>query len=309
MKYLKLTIASLVVLAVPFVIYARSYDLYVDVDNTTGVEDGTNANPYNTITEALAVASEGDKILVREGTYTERIVIPRDVEVYGEDKNDTIIDGENTGTTVYMNHKSRLQKITVEGGNYGIKVPKKAGVKIKKVKQKKADKDGIYMLGSKSTRSKDKYERIVEDCTIKDNDAKGMYIKRSIVTIEDSKIEDNDEEGIDIRKEVKAKIKNNEITDNGEGNIEFKSDKANLKISKNDIKGAGSSGIAAQSYSGDSGTAKIYDNKIKNSDHYGLRCAIMKKSDKLPPWKDMLFLWDNSFSNNTKGNISAECGF
>jgi len=43
---------------------ARSYDIYVDADNT-GTEDGSSSNPYNTITEALAVASEGDKILLK----------------------------------------------------------------------------------------------------------------------------------------------------------------------------------------------------------------------------------------------------
>jgi len=307
-NYLKNIIATLVILAVPTVaINARTYDIYVDIDNDTGTEDGTSANPYNTITEALAVASEGDKILVKEGTYEENIEIPRDVEVYGEDKSDTIIDGGSSGNTVYMNHKSRLQKLTVTGGNYGIKVPKKAGVKIKKVKVKDAEKNGIYMLGSDKTAEKDRYERVIEDCTIKDND-KGMYIKRSRIVIEDSKIYDNDEEGIDLRKGVKGKIKNNEIYDNGEGNIEFKINDANLKISKNDIDDAGSSGIAVQSYSEDKGKARIYNNEVKGNDHYALRCTV-QKAKLSAPWSDMLFLWDNEMSGNGKGNISSECGF
>ena len=49
--------------------------VHADIANDTGVEDGSAANPFNTITEALAAASGGDTILVYDGVYNETLVL------------------------------------------------------------------------------------------------------------------------------------------------------------------------------------------------------------------------------------------
>ena len=43
---------------------------HVDVANTTGIEDGTPAHPFNTIKEAIYAATHGDTFKVAQGTYT-----------------------------------------------------------------------------------------------------------------------------------------------------------------------------------------------------------------------------------------------
>lgn len=48
-------------------------DLYVDDDNTTGVENGDTQSPYNTLQEAIAAAVDGKTIAVAAGTYAENI--------------------------------------------------------------------------------------------------------------------------------------------------------------------------------------------------------------------------------------------
>ncbi len=53
---------------------------YVDDDNT-GSEDGTLVNPYNTITEAVTAASNGDTIIVAGGTYTETVNVDKSVKI------------------------------------------------------------------------------------------------------------------------------------------------------------------------------------------------------------------------------------
>ena len=50
-------------------------DVFVDVVNTTGVEDGSEANPFNTIQEGVNGASNGDVVGVAPGTYTEEVTV------------------------------------------------------------------------------------------------------------------------------------------------------------------------------------------------------------------------------------------
>ena len=50
--------------------------IYVDAGNTTGVEDGTAAHPFNTIQEGLNASGSSDTVIVAFGLYKETIVFP-----------------------------------------------------------------------------------------------------------------------------------------------------------------------------------------------------------------------------------------
>src|SRR2546426_65576 len=43
--------------------------IFADVDNTTGVEDGSQGHPFNTVREAIAAAKSGDVVGVAPGVY------------------------------------------------------------------------------------------------------------------------------------------------------------------------------------------------------------------------------------------------
>jgi len=47
--------------------------IYVDINNNSGIEDGTAEYPYNTIQEAIDAASGNDSVEVLPGTYVENI--------------------------------------------------------------------------------------------------------------------------------------------------------------------------------------------------------------------------------------------
>ncbi len=53
-------------------------NLFVDVNNTTGTEDGTALHPYNSVQEAAtaAAATEDVTIRVAQGTYAENVIAP-----------------------------------------------------------------------------------------------------------------------------------------------------------------------------------------------------------------------------------------
>ena len=72
---------------------AHAATVQVNVANTSGVEDGSAANPYNTIQEGINAAAAYDSVLVAPGTYAEAIVLKNDVLVESAGGPDlTIID-------------------------------------------------------------------------------------------------------------------------------------------------------------------------------------------------------------------------
>ncbi|HEC75996.1 MAG TPA: hypothetical protein ENI33_01905, partial [Thermoplasmatales archaeon] len=89
---------------------------------------GTGAGNYSKIQDAIDNASNGDTIFVYSGIYYENVVINKSINLIGENKNTTIIDGNNTGDVVYVtanNVSIRNFTIRNSGNNWrdsGIKI-------------------------------------------------------------------------------------------------------------------------------------------------------------------------------------------
>ena len=58
--------------------------------------------PGESIQEAINLAESGDTIFVHAGTYRERVVVNKTVSLIGEDKHNTIIDWNGTGSVVHV---------------------------------------------------------------------------------------------------------------------------------------------------------------------------------------------------------------
>ncbi|MBU2652225.1 MAG: T9SS type A sorting domain-containing protein [Bacteroidetes bacterium] len=68
--------------------------IYVDITNNTGIEDGTQEHPFNTINEALNIAQNLNTISIAAGTYPEdSLLITRNVHIKGISNSETIIEG------------------------------------------------------------------------------------------------------------------------------------------------------------------------------------------------------------------------
>ena len=58
-------------------------DYYVDDDNISGPWNGTKANPYNNIEDAISAASTNNTIYVAGGIYQENLIISKKVTLEG----------------------------------------------------------------------------------------------------------------------------------------------------------------------------------------------------------------------------------
>jgi hypothetical protein len=91
-----------------FVWFGREQDsppssniIYVDLANVSGYEDGSSANPYNTVTEGHFAAVSGDQIIIRAGDYSESVTLSTAVTVISEGGTVTIGEGASSKAVVF----------------------------------------------------------------------------------------------------------------------------------------------------------------------------------------------------------------
>ncbi len=90
--------------------------------STTLYVGGTGPGNYSTIQSAINDASNGDTVYVYNGTYNEQINVNNQINLFGENKYDTIIDGNNQnndGFNIYTENVS-IHGFTITNHNSGI---------------------------------------------------------------------------------------------------------------------------------------------------------------------------------------------
>ena len=94
--------------------------IYVDVNNASGIEDGTIVNPFNTIGEAIAATSfgRGDTVIVLPGFYFDNIVLEDNLSLVARDGSfHTFIMDAGGGTVVTLAADSTLRGFSVGDGS------------------------------------------------------------------------------------------------------------------------------------------------------------------------------------------------
>ena len=116
--------------AVLFVVFlllsaALGVQFLTPVKATTWTVDDDGPADFSTIQEAVDAAGSEDTIQVNAGTYYEHVTIIKSLTLVGEDSATTIIDGNETGTVVYIEITTdvNISSFTIRNGgdsHYGI---------------------------------------------------------------------------------------------------------------------------------------------------------------------------------------------
>jgi parallel beta-helix repeat protein len=87
------------------------YAVYVDDDFDENTHNW-GYDHFNTITDGINAVTSGGMVYVANGTYYENIIITKLLNLQGEDRNATIIDGGGTGDVVYLSSAANWVNIS-----------------------------------------------------------------------------------------------------------------------------------------------------------------------------------------------------
>ena len=105
------------------VVKATETYVYVDDDNTAGPWDGTANHPFQYIQNGINAATENQTVYVLNGTYCENVIINKTINLTGDDKINTTIDGCGNENAVYVTaDEVIIRDFTIENSTNGIKI-------------------------------------------------------------------------------------------------------------------------------------------------------------------------------------------
>ncbi len=123
---------------------AAARAIYVDASVANGV--GTEISPYAALDDALAVALDGEAILLAAGTYTASFTVNRNVEIRGSCARDVKLAATaNLHQLAISAPQVSLRDLTFEDGEIGILVHAGAGVRAEDVVVARARLHGILV--------------------------------------------------------------------------------------------------------------------------------------------------------------------
>jgi hypothetical protein len=159
------------------------------------VVDASGNGTVTTITEAVAMAQDGDEILVRPGTYRESIVIDKDITLRGEDRDSVIIDppddspvyddvwwGRSPYSILLIDNAAEVSELTIS-----FSTP--AGVDDPSDDHYFVVRGGAPLIHDISMSGGGLYLHAGSAATVRDSDLEGTWVfleERSPATIEDS---------------------------------------------------------------------------------------------------------------------------
>jgi parallel beta-helix repeat protein len=180
-------------------------------------KDGTG--DFDSIQQAINNATEGDTIVVYNGTYFENIIINKSLSIMGADREFTIIDGNSSGTVILIQPISTPFIADITVSNFTIR---NSGI---------GDYSGIYLRNT---------VRINVSHNLIDNNYYGVRLRNSVDNIVSHNTITNNEYGISFEVCIDNVVSSNVITSNFWGIFLLYSDENMISrniISSNTVEG------------------------------------------------------------------------
>ena len=217
-------------------VYGQFPIIYVDDDNINGPWDGSIKHPYSNIQEGIDNAYTDWTVFVKNGFYSENIIINKTINLDGEDKNSTIIDGGGN------KHVITISKPNVIISGFSIQnsgtEPYNAGIKTLSLDSNVTIKNNIIQnngIGVFLNYAYEKSWNIVQDNIIQNN-IDGLNIHwANNNQISDNLIKLNMDDGIEMESSRYTLIENNIIQENGKYGLYLRAASHRNIIMKNDF--------------------------------------------------------------------------
>jgi hypothetical protein len=299
LKRVFLAVLALAVVVPVLTFAGSSKKLYVDRD-ADGTQDGSSSNPYKTITQALKKADKNTKIYVSEGTYRENLVVPKSVEIFGDDRDDTIIEAKSDDdSAIYLNGGAKIYGLTIKNGKNGVKVSDGGRVKIINCRIEDNDRDGVIIYSGKLN---DSNRVTISETEIKDNGRNGIYSEKRNLIIYESDIEENGSDGASFEAGSKAWIEGTNFRKNSGSGLKVKLDDAEIYTKNNTFSGNKREGVEVNA-SGIAGRVDINWAKFSDNANYGI-ARVQRGAFSETIWNG-LTIESATFSKTEKGEISS----
>ena len=184
---------------------------------TTIYVDDNGGQDYTSIQDAIDAASSGDTISVYSGTYYENIAINKTINLMGEAREITIIDGRGIRDTIQISADGvSVSGFTIQnGGNDEFYQDNNAGIKVLSSNTTISDNvirnNEFYGIAFGSFSNNSAFDNIIEN-----NSWDGIYISDSDRNkIYDNTISNNNRSGIQLSYSSNLTIKDNTFISNG----------------------------------------------------------------------------------------------
>ena len=276
-------------------------DVYVD-DDAKGTMDGSSDHPYKKIQDAIDKAEKkGKNVKIRKGTYRENILIWKDVEVNGSDKDEVIIIAEDDDQPVAkMYHDTALRNVTVREGEVGIEVREGAKALINYCKVSDNDEDGIRVKEADVDHKKDV---IIINSIIEKNDWSGIYVESRKFKIEDNFVSENGKDGIDLARRSEGSVRSNHVKENDGSGIKVNIDGAEVYVKKNTLRDNDREGIEVRT-KGERGFVQIEKNKLYKNDRWGISRIATQPFSSDDWFVSLKIIADNLYWDNKTGDVA-----
>ena len=244
---------------------------------------GSGPGNYSKIQDAIDNSSDGDTVYVYDGSspYKENVVVDKSINLRGEDRETTVIDGNWNGTTVtFTADWINISGFTIRNCGFGY-----CGVFVGYSSKHIISGNSITNNYESGIFIKDSTDNIISKNTITNNKNVGIFQWNSNFTkIMDNNISDNDCFGIQIKHSYNNIITNNTIINNG-------CDGVMLKTTFNSII---SNNVITNNFLGInielSEENKILENNIIDNEFLGMRVWSSYKN----------LIYHNNFINNSQ---------